>query len=336
MPPWGFEVKLPKFDWFLSGMFIAIVLAALFPKPGAQGGWLHPELLTKAGIALVFFLNGALLSFSSLRDGVVRWRLHLIIQCATFVLFPLIGLAFLSVAGKWISPDLRLGLFYLCAIPSTVSSSVAMTAAARGNVPVAVFNATLSSLIGIVITPLWMSLLLKTSGQHLDVLHVFRDLMLWLVLPLVLGQLARPLIGKWLTAHKPLTQVADRGTILILVYTSFCDSFAQHIWSGNSPATLALVVAATLGLFFLVLGLLWKLCDRFDIAPAFRSAVVFCGTKKSLAAGVPMAHLIFAANPAGLGLILLPIMIYHPLQLLICTPLASKWTRESEDAAVTT
>ncbi|MEI9904938.1 MAG: bile acid:sodium symporter [Asticcacaulis sp.] len=207
--------------------------------------------------------------------------------------------------------------------------------------PVAVFNATLSSLIGIVITPLWMSLLLRTSGQQLDVIHVFIDLTLWLVLPLVLGQVARPVDRKWLTAHKKLTQVADRGTILILVYTSFCDSFARHIWSSHSPATLLLVIAATLGLFFLVLGLLWKLCDRLNIAPAFRSAVVFCGTKKSLASGVPMAHLIFAGSsslhgPASLGLILLPIMIYHPLQLLICTPLAARWARESEEKAVVT
>lgn len=328
-------MKSIKLDWFLSGMVIAIVLAALFPLPGAEGGWLHPELLTKAGIALVFFLNGALLSFAALKDGILRWRLHLIIQGATFLLFPAIGLIFLLVAGRFINADLRLGLFYLCVIPSTVSSSVAMTAAAKGNVPVAVFNATASSLIGIVVTPLWMSLLLKTSGQHLDVLHVFMDLTLWLVLPLVLGQLARPLIGAWLTAHKPLTQVADRGTILILVYTSFCDSFARHIWSRTSPGNLVLVIAATLGLFFLVLGLLWWLCDRTGIARAFRSAVVFCGTKKSLAAGVPMAHLIFFAHPASLGLILLPIMVYHPLQLLICTPLAAKWARESEDVAVT-
>ncbi len=327
-------MRLPKLDWFLSGMVIAIVLAALFPSPGAQGGCLHPELLTKAGIALIFFLNGALLSFGALRDGIMRWRLHLIIQGATFVLFPLIGLVFLTVAGRWISLDLRLGLFYLCAIPSTVSSSVAMTAAARGNVPVAMFNATLSSLIGIVVTPLWMNFILRTSRQHLDIINVFIEMALWLVLPLVLGQLARPLIGSWLAGHKTGTQIADRGVILVLVYTSFCDSFARHVWSSHSPATLALVIAATLGLFFLVLSLLWQGCDRFNILPAFRSAVVFCGTKKSLASGVPMAHLIFAANPASLGLILLPIMIYHPLQLIICTPLASRWARQSEEAGL--
>ncbi len=317
-------------DWFLTGMFVAILLAAAFPGPGAEGGWMHPELLTKAGVALVFFLNGAGLSFKALKDGIFRWRLHLLIQTSTFLLFPVIGGLLLLAAGRWISPDLRLGFFYLCALPSTVSSSVAMTSAARGNVPVAVFNATLSSLLGVIITPLWMSLMLNTSGQHMDIVKVFVDLCTWLVLPLVAGQLMRPLIGAWIHKHKKLTQVADRGTILLLVYTSFCDSFAKHIWTGNSPATLILTLIATLGLFFLVLRLLWAVCDRFGIAAEFRAAVVFCGTKKSLATGVPMAHLIFAGNPA-LGLILLPIMIYHPLQLLSCTPLASRWAKEAEN-----
>ena len=322
--------KFPKFkfDWFLTGMVVAIIVAWLLPEPGAEGGILHPELLTKLGIAVVFFLNGAGLSFAALKDGIFRWRLHLIIQGATFLLFPAIGGLFLLLAGRWIPTELQLGLFYLCAIPSTVSSSVAMTAMAKGSVPVAVFNATLSSLIGIIITPLWMSLMLETSGQTLDVLSVFIDLTIWLVLPLVAGQILRPLMLSWLQKNKKLTQTIDRCTILLLVYTSFCDSFAKNVWGSTSFGNLALTVAATLGLFFLVLTLLWKLCDRFNITPQFRSAVVFCGTKKSLAAGVPMAHLIFANSAAGLGLVLLPIMIYHPLQLLICTPLANRWARE--------
>jgi sodium/bile acid cotransporter 7 len=324
----GLTLPKIKFDWFLTGMGMAIVLAWLLPKPGAEGGVLHPELLTKAGIAIVFFLNGAGLSFAALKDGIFRWRLHLIIQSATFLLFPAIGGLFLLLAGRWIAPELQLGLFYLCAIPSTVSSSVAMTAMARGNVPVAVFNATLSSLIGIVITPLWMSLMLETSGQTLDVLGVFIDLTIWLLLPLIAGQLLRPLLLTWLQKNKKLTQTIDRCTILLLVYTSFCDSFAKNVWGSTSFGNLMLTVGATLGLFFLVLNLLWRLCDRFNIAPTLRSAVVFCGTKKSLAAGVPMAHLIFAGHTAGLGLVLLPIMIYHPLQLLICTPLANRWAKE--------
>lgn len=318
-----------RLDPFLTGMAAAILLAALFPAPGASGGWLHPELLTKGGVALVFFLNGAGLSFKALKDGVLRWRLHVAIQSATFLLFPLIGLAALAAFGRFIGPDLRLGFFYLCALPSTVSSSVAMTAAARGNVPVAVFNATLSSLIGIFATPLWMSLMLKSSGQHMDVAGVFIDLVIWLVLPLIVGHLLRPLIGGFLARHKKLTQIADRGAILILVYTSFCDSFARHIWSGNRPATLLLVAAATLLLFFLVLNLLLAASKRLGVDAPARAAVVFCGTKKSLATGVPMAALIFANHPSSLGLILLPIMIYHPLQLLICTPLAARWAKQA-------
>jgi len=323
-------LKRFKPDLFLTGMGLAIILAALLPAPGAHGGILHPERLTKFGIALIFFLNGAMLSFGALKDGVMRWRLHLIIQMATFVLFPVIGLAFLVMTGRWISPDLQLGFFYLCALPSTVSSSVAMTSAARGNVPVAVFNATLSSLIGIVVTPLWMSLLLKTSGHHLDVTSVFIDLFRWMVLPMIIGQCLRPLIGAWLHRHKKLAQIADRGTILLLVYTSFCDSFALNIWGVTSAAVMILVITATLVLFFFVLLLLWAICDRSNIAPAFRAAVVFCGTKKSLATGVPMASLIFVGHASGLGLILLPIMVYHPLQLLICTPLANHWAKEAQ------
>lgn len=318
-----------KPDLFLTGMMLAILLAWLLPGPGAEGGALHPEILTKAAIALVFFLNGALLSFAALKGGVMRWRLHLIIQGTTFLLFPLIGSLFLLLVGRWISPDLKVGLFYLCALPSTISSSVAMTAAARGNVPVAIFNAAISSPIGIFITPLWMSLMLQTSGQSLDIVGVFLDLTLWIIVPLVAGQLARPVIGTWLATHRKWAQIADRGSILLLVYTSFCDSFAKNVWGSTSLPTLSLTIAATLSLFFLVLFTLWKLCDRAGVDPAARSAVVFCGTKKGLAAGIPMAHLLFAGHP-GLGLILLPIMIYHPLQLLICTPLASRWAKETD------
>ncbi|MGA9659400.1 MAG: bile acid:sodium symporter family protein, partial [Asticcacaulis sp.] len=303
-----------KPDLFIIGMLAAIALAALWPTPGAQGGFLHPELLTKVGVALIFFLNGAMLSFGALRDGVMKWRLHVIIQASTFLYFPLLGLLFLTALDHLtpfkISFELRLGFFFLCAIPSTVSSSVAMTSAAHGNVPVAVFNATLSSLIGIVLTPLWMGLLLTSHGQALDISGVFVDLSLWMVLPLVMGQLMRPWIGAWLKQHKKWAQGVDRGTILLLVYTSFCDSFARGIWSRTEPATLILVALAALSLFFMVLLSLWALCDRFHIAPDYRSAVVFCGTKKSLAAGVPMAALIFTDHTAQLGLILLPIMLY--------------------------
>lgn len=309
-------------------MVIAMVLAWLLPEPGAAGGILHPELLTKAGIALIFFLHGAGLSFAAMKDGISRWKLHVIIQLTTFVVFPLIGLAINAAVGDSLAPELKLGLFYLCALPSTVSSSVAMTAAARGNIPVAVFNATLSSILGILLTPLWMSLLLHQQSAPMDMQSVILDLIQWLLIPLIIGQCLRPLIGGFIAQHKKFVGKADRCTILLLVYTSFCDSFAHHVWTGHSTATMLLIGGITTLLFFVVLYGLILFCNRLHLDPQYRAAVVFCGTKKSLATGVPMANLIFAGNPA-LSLILLPIMIYHPLQLFICGPLANKWAKQA-------
>jgi sodium/bile acid cotransporter 7 len=314
------------FDWFLPGMFLAVVLAWLFPTPGAKGGWLHPEILTKAGIALIFFLHGAALSFAALKAGTLRWPVHLVVQGTTFLLFPLVGILGLMLVGDTVSEDLKLGLFYLCALPSTVSSSVAMTAAARGHVAVAVFNATLSSLLGVVLTPLWMGWMVKTGGEPLPLGKVVLDLLCWLVLPLLLGQCARPWLGGFIARHKAGVHAADRLTILVLVYTSFCDSVQQGVWSGHGGKSVLVAATASLGLFFLVLGIVGAVCDALKFPVGDRIAAVFCGSKKTLASGVPMAQIMFAAHP-GLGVVLLPIMLYHPLQLVLCAWLAGRWAK---------
>ena len=290
---------------------------------------MHPEILVKAGVALIFFLHGVALSFDKLKAGTLRWPLHLIVQAATFIFFPLLGWILLKVFGRFLPTDLGIGFFFLCALPSTVSSSVAMTAAARGNVPVAVFNATLSSLIGIFLTPLWIGLVIGTSGGSLPLGKVVLDLVLWLLLPLIVGQLVRPVLGKWAQAHKPLINNVDKITILLLVYTSFCDSVREGVWTKNGASVLLPAFFGAIFIFAIVFGTLRAVCAKSKIPPADSAAVIFCGTKKTLASGVPMAHLIFGANP-GLGLILLPILIYHPLQLAICGWLASRWARRTE------
>lgn len=319
-----------KPDWFLTGMALAVVLAWLFPQPGAAGGWLHPELLTKAGIALIFFLHGIALSFAALKAGTLRWPLHVVVQASTFLLFPLIGLAAIALLGERVSPELKLGLFYLCALPSTVSSSVALTAAARGNVAGALFNATLSSVIGVFVTPLWVAVVLKTSGQTQALGPVIFDLVKWLILPLVLGQLSRPVLAAWAARNKRGINVADRVTILVLVYTSFCDSFVQGVWSHHGWGTLALVLVGSLVLFTIVMLATGATSRALGFSREDRIAAMFCGSKKTLASGVPMARLIFGAHPA-IGVILLPIMIYHPLQLVICGFLAQRWAKRTED-----
>jgi solute carrier family 10 (sodium/bile acid cotransporter), member 7 len=311
-------------DWFLLGMLAATGLAWIFPEPGARGGSLRPELINKLGVALIFFLHGLALSFGALAAGSRRWQLHLLIQGSTFALFPLLGLGLLLLlSGE--SSELRTGLFFLCALPSTVSSSVALTAAAQGNVAAAVFNATLSSLLGVVLTPLWLSIALEASGQALPLGAVVLDLAKWLLLPLFIGQVARPWLGALATRHKARIAVVDRVTILVLVYTSFCDSVQSGVWSSGGSLLLTAAAASVL-LLVLALALTWWASGVLSFPRPDRIAALFCGSKKTLASGVPMARLIFGHHP-HLAIVLLPIMIYHPLQLLVGGWLASRLAR---------
>ena len=309
------DPRRKRFDWFLPALAAAIALAWLFPGPGSEHGWLHPKLLNKAGVALIFFLHGAALTPAALRAGTLRWPLHLVVQLSTFLLFQLLGLLVLALAGDAIAPDWRLGFFFLCALPSTVSSSVAMTSLAHGNVAGAVFNATLSSLLGVFFTPIWIAFLLETEGKTLSLGAVIPDLIIWLVLPLILGQLSRPWLAGLVHRHKPVIHVVDRGVILLLVYTSFCDSMASGLWQGQSVGLVTLTLGASVVLFFVVMALIALTCRLAHFSREDRIAALFCGSKKTLASGVPMAQILFAGNP-GLGLILLPILIYHAFQLI--------------------
>ena len=327
-------MRWPKVDWFLAGIATAMALAWLAPGPGAEGGWLQPARLTKGGVSLIFLLHGLGLAPSALRAGASRWPVHLVVQLATYLAFPLLGLGLLQWAGGAIEPDLRLGFFFLCALPSTVSSSVAMTAAARGNVAVAIFNASLSSLLGIVLTPLWVGWMVRDGGHALPIGRVVLDLILWLLLPLGVGQALRPWLGEWAARNKRAIGRVDRATILLLVYTSFCDSVERGVWTGRGagPATATLIgSAAILAAMLAGMGLA---CRLLGFPPGDRTAAIFCGSKKTLASGVPMARLIFAASPGvDLGLVLLPIMVYHPMQLVVCGALASRWGRAGPDGS---
>lgn len=317
-------------DWFLVGMALATLLAWLFPEPGASGGWLKPELLTKGGVALIFFLHGVALSFSALKAGTLRWPLHVVVQVSTFLLFPLLGFGVNALLGDAVTDDLKLGIFFLCALPSTVSSSVALTAAANGNVAGALFNATLSSVLGVFLTPLWIAVVVTTTGASQALGPVILDLVIWLILPLVAGQLCRPLLAGVATRHKSKINVADRWTILVLVYTSFCDSFKEGVWAEHGWSTLLIVLAIAAVLFAVAMAIMGMVSRALGFPAEDRIAAMFCGSKKTLASGVPMARLIFGAHPA-IGVILLPIMIYHPLQLVISGVLAQRWARRTED-----
>ena len=315
-------------DRFLIALLAAVALAWIAPEPGARGGFLHAEVLNKLGIALIFFLHGLTLPFEALKSGTLRWPVHLLVQLATFVVFPLFGLLLMAAGAGWLPGDLRAGIFYLCALPSTVSSSVALTAAAGGNVPAALFNATLSSLLGVFVTPLWLSAVLGSAGHPLPIGPVILELALWLLLPLALGQLARLFFAGFAARHKHRISGIDRATIVLLVYTSFCDSVKAGIWRSSALAPLVWTLAACCALLPAMLALLHLVSRAARFPTADRIAAMFCGSKKTLASGVPLAQLIFGAHP-GLGMILLPLLIYHPLQLLVGGVLAGRWARRT-------
>ncbi len=311
-------------DGFILIMLTAIAIALAAPNLGTGNGPLHLGLVTNLGVALVFFLHGAALSREKLAAGARNWRLHAFVQAFTYVVFPIIGLLLMLSLRQVLPAELLLGVFYLCALPSTVSSSVAMTSMARGNVPAAIFNATISGLIGMAVTPLLMGLVISASGAQLPLGKALTGVALQLLLPFALGQLARPLIGAWLGRHKALTNKVDRGVIVLIVYSSFCDATAAGLWHQYHWQTIGAVMLLAAALLLMVLGTTTFTARRFGFAVEDEITAVFCGSKKSLANGIPMAKILFAGHPA-LGLLVLPLMVYHQLQLIVCSVIASRY-----------
>ena len=312
----------------MVSLLLAIAAASAFPALGRTGGLLHLDQLSHGGVALIFFLTGLGLSMHELHGGLLRWRIHLLVQLCTFALFPLLWLGLNSLFGRWLPPDLALGFAYLCALPSTISSSVAMTAIAKGNVPAAIFNATLSSLLGIALTPAILLLLAGAGGQaSMNIGEAVWKLTQLLLVPLVIGQLSRPLLLKLHHRYKRYTTLIDRWVILLLVFAAFCDSVDQGLWRDHGAGLLGLAVLGAAVFLALVLMISTLLAQAIGLVREDEIAAVFCASKKSMASGVPMAKLLFGAHP-GLGVIVLPVMFYHQIQLIACSVLASRYARQ--------
>ncbi|WP_354687386.1 bile acid:sodium symporter family protein [Cupriavidus necator] len=311
-------------DGFVLVMLTAIAIALAAPELGTGHGPLRLGVITSVGVALVFFLHGAALSRDKLVAGAKHWRLHVFVQTFTYVVFPIVGALLMLALRNQLPADLLLGVFFLCALPSTVSSSVAMTSMARGNVPGAIFNATISGLIGMLVTPLLMGLVISASGASMPLGKALTGVALQLLLPFALGQLLRPLIGSWLAKKKHITNKIDRGVIVLIVYSSFCDATAEGLWHHYQWQTIGAVMLIAAILLFVVLGITTFTARRLGFAVEDEITAVFCGSKKSLANGIPMAKILFAGHPA-LGLLVLPLMVYHQLQLIVCSVLASRY-----------
>ena len=314
-------------DRYVSLLLLAAVLGFLLPDLGASDGPLRLGLVTKLGISLVFFLHGANLAPESLAAGVKNWKVHALIQATTFALYPILGgLLFIALDGV-MSDSLRLGFFFLAALPSTISSSVAMTVIAKGNVPVAVFNATLSGLLGLVLTPAMVSLVTATSVMQFSLLDAMGNIALMLLAPFAIGQLVRPLIKQAVIKHKSILSLLDRGVILLIVFTSFATSTAGGIWTRFSAGEIIATIGLVLVLLAIAFAMTVWLSRHLKLPLEDEAAVVFCGSTKSLANGAPIAQILFAGSPL-LGVILLPLMLYHQLQLVGCAILAQRYSKQ--------
>lgn len=313
---------------FLLALFGAVIIAFIFPQGGAKGGLINPDYVNNGGIALILFLQGLSLAFEKIKSGAGNWRLHLVIQSFTFLIFPLVGLLMdWIVPGIWKSEPqaIRDGFLFLCVLPSTISTSVVLTAVARGNTPGALFNAAFSNIIGVIVTPFLVHLMMKSSGQGSSGFGpLLLKIMLLTLLPFGIGMLLRPSVKEWADRSKVWFNRISNGVIVFIVYSAFCDSVKEDIWRRHGISvtllTMLVVVSLFIGISYLVYWTcLWMKLNRED-----RIAAYFCSVKKTLAMGIPLAVLIFG-HKAELSLILLPSMLYHPLQLLVNGVLASRW-----------
>lgn len=314
------------YDRFLSAMLATVGLAMLLPASGAVAESLHA--VSTLAIALLFFLHGARLPREAIVAGLTHWRLHLLVLAVTFVFFPLLGIAIKhALPPAWIGSELMLGVLFLSALPSTVQSSIAFTSMAHGNVAAAVCSASLSNLAGVLLTPLLAACLLGGNGETSLSVNALTRIVLQLALPFVAGHLARPWLARWLERRRSLLAWTDRGTVLLVVYLAISASVIEGLWRQlpfTSLTALFLIVGA-----ILATALLFTHCLslRLGFKREDRIAIVFCGSKKSLASGVPIANVLFAGNPA-LGMIVLPVLIYHQIQLIACAVIAQRYARQ--------
>ncbi|WP_431954263.1 bile acid:sodium symporter family protein [Actinacidiphila sp. bgisy167] len=316
-------------DPYIAALLGTVLLAALLPARGA-GAHLAGGASTGA-VGLLFFLYGVRLSTREAMDGLRHWRLHGTVLAATFLVFPLLGLASGALVPYLLTPELRTGLLFLCLVPSTIQSSIAFTSVARGNVAAAICAGSFSSLAGLVLTPLLAAVLLGGSGGNLTVDAVF-GIVLQLLAPFVAGQLLRRWIGGFVTRHKKVLGLVDRGSILLVVYTAFSEGVVRGIWHQVTPLRLLGLLVAEALLLAAMLFLTSYGSRRLGFPRADRITIVFAGSKKSLAAGLPMASVLFGAQA---GLMVLPLMLFHQMQLMVCAVLAKRWARQAEAVAST-
>ncbi|WP_380877541.1 bile acid:sodium symporter [Sphingomonas sp. DBB INV C78] len=314
-------------DPFIIALLATVALATLVPASGGFAGVV--DILATAAIVLLFFFHGAKLPREAIIEALAHWRLHLVILGSTFIMFPLVVLAARWAAPGLLPTPLWTGMLFMAALPGTVQSAIAFTSIARGNVAAAVAASSASQLLGIFLTPPLVGLLADTHGGAVDTAGVGR-IFLVLFAPFVAGHLARPWIGGWVARHKPLIALSDRSAILLAVYSAFSAAVIEGIWSRLPLPVLGILVVVCLVLLAFALLFTRGIARLLGFSRADEIAIMFCGTKKSIVQGVPMARVLFA--PADVGLILMPILLFHQFQLMACAWIARHYAAQTDEA----
>lgn len=316
---------MPRIDRFLVAIVLAAVVATILPAQGAAVPVV--DWASKIMIACLFFLYGVRLPPAETIAGLRHWRLHGVILGFTFLVFPIIGLVLRPLVPNVINEDVYRGLLWICLLPSTVQSSINFTSIARGNVAAAIVSASMSNLLGVFLTPLLAIALMSTTGLFLDATSIL-DIAAQILLPFILGQISRPWTADFVRRH-PRLKLFDQASIVMVVYKAFGQGVREGLWQRTNLGDILIILAATATILALMLWLTWWTAARLHFNRRDQIAIQFCGTKKSLATGVPMASVLFPA--AQVGMIVLPLMVFHQTQLMACSALATRYAGKDPD-----
>lgn len=321
-------LKLLALDRFTILLVLMVLIATLLPISGQFAYYFN--ILTTVAIAVLFFLHGAKLSREAVIEGMLHWRMHALVFIFTFLIFPLIGLLSRPVLEPVLGQQLYWGFLFMCFLPSTVQSSIAFTSMAKGNVAGAVCSASFSNIIGMFITPILVSYFILGQSQHdFDPTKSIVQITLLLLVPFILGQLLRPFIFPQMGKFPSVVKVFDQGSILMVVYGAFSSAVVAGLWQQVSGITLIYLTLACSVLLTIVMLLALYLPKWLGFNQADQITIFFCSSKKTLASGVPMAQILFIGQP--LGMIVLPIMIFHQIQLMVCGVIANYWSKSMQE-----
>ena len=309
-------------DPFIVGIVAAAAIASVFPISDATLD--HAHTAVKIAIGVLFFLYGARLSTGEALHGIRRWQLQIAIVATTFVLFPLLGLATMPLLSYALDAPLAAGILLICFLPSTVQSSITMTSIARGNIAGAVVGASLSNLLGVALTPLLVAVFVGNEVAQLSGNAVVTIVAI-LLLPFILGQLSRRWLSGLMERNGRGLRIFDRAAIIMVVYVAFSEGMSSGAWNRVGIHEIVWVVALCFALLTIVLAATYWGGRALNLRYEDRIALIFCGSQKSLSSGLPMASVLF--DRADVALIVLPLMIYHQMQLIASSWFAGRWGR---------